>query len=71
MSDSSENSQPIWAVTPEKIEEAVRRIVEVAHRVKIIQTKTEIYFLTNPKLSYRAADMRRILPSTLASFLCA
>ena len=36
MNNSSKNSQPIWAATPEKIEEAVRRIVEVAHPVKII-----------------------------------
>ena len=28
--------QPIWAVTPEKIAEAVRRIVEVAHPVRVI-----------------------------------
>ena len=28
--------QPIWAVTPEKIQEAVRRIVEVAHPMKVV-----------------------------------
>jgi predicted nucleotidyltransferase len=27
---------PLWAVTPEKIQEAVRRIVEVAHPIQII-----------------------------------
>ncbi len=31
-----QNSSPLWAVTPEKIDEAVRRIVEVARPVKII-----------------------------------
>ena len=30
------DSQPIWAVTPEKIQEAVRRIVETAQPLKII-----------------------------------
>lgn len=35
--DSSLNdSQPLWAVTPEKIAEAVRRIVEAAAPVRII-----------------------------------
>lgn len=29
-------TQPIWAVTPEKIREAVRRVVETAHPLKII-----------------------------------
>ena len=29
-------SQPLWAVTPEKIAEAVRRIVEAAHPVRVI-----------------------------------
>lgn len=29
-------AQPIWAVTPEKLQEAVRRIVEAAHPRKII-----------------------------------
>ena len=29
-------TEPIWAVTPEKIREAVRRIVEAAHPVRII-----------------------------------
>jgi len=28
--------QPIWAVTPEKIQEAVRRIVESTHPLKVI-----------------------------------
>jgi len=28
--------QPVWMVTPEKIREAVRRIVEAAHPVRII-----------------------------------
>ncbi len=31
-----ENAQPIWAVTREKIDEAVRRIVNTAHPVRII-----------------------------------
>ena len=35
MSDSSSTPTP-WAVTPEKIEEAVRRIVEAAHPVRVI-----------------------------------
>jgi len=30
------STQPLWAVTPEKIQEAVRRIVEAAHPVRII-----------------------------------
>ncbi|MCG2659724.1 MAG: nucleotidyltransferase domain-containing protein [Kiritimatiellae bacterium] len=30
------NAQPLWAVTPEKIAEAVRRIVEAAHPVRVI-----------------------------------
>ena len=30
------NTQPLWAVTPEKIAEAVRRIVELAHPVRVI-----------------------------------
>ena len=29
-------TQPLWAVTPEKITEAVRRIVEVAQPVRVI-----------------------------------
>lgn len=29
-------AQPLWAVTPEKITEAVRRIVETAHPVRVI-----------------------------------
>lgn len=29
-------AQPLWAVTPEKIAEAVRRIVEAAHPVRVI-----------------------------------
>ena len=29
-------TQPLWAVTPEKIQEAVRRIVEATHPLKII-----------------------------------
>lgn len=29
-------TQPIWAITTEKVQEAVRRIVEAAHPVKII-----------------------------------
>ena len=29
-------TQPLWAVTPEKVQEAVRRIVEAAHPLKII-----------------------------------
>jgi predicted nucleotidyltransferase len=29
-------TQPVWAVTPEKIGEAVRRIVEASHPAKII-----------------------------------
>lgn len=28
--------EPLWAVTPEKIQEAVRRIVEAAHPLKVI-----------------------------------
>lgn len=28
--------QPLWAVTPEKITEAVRRIVETAHPLRVI-----------------------------------
>jgi len=36
MSDASIPGEPIWAVTPEKIEEAVRRIVQAAHPVKVI-----------------------------------
>ena len=35
MSDSR-NTTTLWAVTPEKIEEAVARIVEAVHPVKII-----------------------------------
>ena len=31
-----EANQPLWAVTPEKIAEAVRRIVEAAHPVRVI-----------------------------------
>lgn len=27
---------PLWAVTPEKVQEAVRRIVEAAHPLKVI-----------------------------------
>ena len=30
------NTQPLWAITPEKIAEAVRRIVETAHPVRVI-----------------------------------
>jgi uncharacterized protein len=30
------NTQPLWAVTPEKIAEAVRRIVEAAKPVRVI-----------------------------------
>lgn len=30
------DAQPLWAVTPEKINEAVRRIVEAAHPVRVI-----------------------------------
>ena len=30
------DTQPLWAVTPEKIQEAVRRLVVAAHPVKII-----------------------------------
>ena len=30
------NPQPLWAVTPEKLAEAVRRIVEAAHPVRVI-----------------------------------
>ena len=30
------NTQPLWAVTTEKIAEAVRRIVEAAHPVRVI-----------------------------------
>ena len=29
-------AQPLWAVTPEKVAEAVRRIVEAAHPVRVI-----------------------------------
>lgn len=29
-------AEPLWAVTPEKVAEAVRRIVEAAHPVRII-----------------------------------
>ena len=29
-------AQPLWAVTPEKLTEAVRRIVEAAHPVRVI-----------------------------------
>jgi predicted nucleotidyltransferase len=36
MDNRPTESQPVWAATPEKIEEAVRRIVQVAHPVKII-----------------------------------
>lgn len=36
MSDISKTSPPIWAVTPEKIHQAVGRIVEAAHPVKVI-----------------------------------
>ena len=30
------NSQPLWASTPEKIAETVRRIVETAHPIRVI-----------------------------------
>ena len=30
------DTQPVWAITPEKINEAVRRIVATAHPLKII-----------------------------------
>ena len=30
------DTEPLWAVTPEKIAEAVRRLVEAAHPVRII-----------------------------------
>jgi len=33
---SSKDAQPSWAVTPEKVEAAVRRIAELAHPRKII-----------------------------------
>jgi len=36
MTDGPAETQPIWAVTPEKIDEAVRRIVEAAQPVKVI-----------------------------------
>jgi predicted nucleotidyltransferase len=32
----SANTEPLWTVTPEKIAEAVRRIVEAAHPVQVI-----------------------------------
>ena len=32
----SATSEPLWAVTPDKIEEAVRRIAEAAHPLKVI-----------------------------------
>ncbi|MGQ0592649.1 MAG: nucleotidyltransferase domain-containing protein [Gammaproteobacteria bacterium] len=35
-SDIATNPEPLWAVTPEKIQEAVRRIVEAAHPLKVI-----------------------------------
>ena len=31
-----DSTQPLWAVTPEKIAEAVRRIVATAHPVRVI-----------------------------------
>ncbi|MFO8008261.1 MAG: nucleotidyltransferase domain-containing protein [Candidatus Brocadiia bacterium] len=37
MGDTGESSAgTLWAVTPEKIEEAVRRIVQAAHPLKVI-----------------------------------
>lgn len=36
MVSPTNDSQPIWAVTPEKIQEAVRRIVETVQPLKII-----------------------------------
>jgi len=36
VSDRHNPVEPIWAATPEKIQEAVRRIVETAHPVKVI-----------------------------------
>ena len=36
MTDQPAGVRPIWGVTPEKIHEAVRRIVEAAHPVKVI-----------------------------------
>ena len=36
MSNQPASSEPIWAVTPEKIHEAVRRIVEAADPCRVI-----------------------------------
>jgi len=36
MESPANDSQPSWGVTPETIQEAVRRIVETAHPAKII-----------------------------------
>jgi len=33
---SGETTEPVWAVTPQKLSEAVRRLVEAAHPRKII-----------------------------------
>jgi predicted nucleotidyltransferase len=34
--ESTVNVQAIWAVTPEKLQEAVRRLVEAAHPARVI-----------------------------------
>ena len=36
MDDTRAGPEPIWAATPEKVREAVRRIVQAAHPVKVI-----------------------------------
>jgi len=33
---ATDTTQPLWAVTPEKVQEAVRRIVAAAHPLKVI-----------------------------------
>jgi len=36
MDDTSPTAESLWAITPEKIDEAVRRIVAAAHPLKVI-----------------------------------
>jgi predicted nucleotidyltransferase len=59
---SSQAAQPSWAVTPEKVEAAIRRIAELAHPRKIILFGSYVRGATGPDSD---VDILVVVPDTL------